>query len=89
MKNEMRIVIPGPLLDATYKGVCSCGVQKDFGYMVITAQRWASYHESKGHDVVMTETETTALDRQKILKKVRSRGRISDMMKTAGQAATL
>jgi hypothetical protein len=86
---DIRVEIPGPLLDALYTGICSCGSQKDFGYMVLTAQRWADYHESKGHDCVLSERETTPLERQKILKKVRSRGRICDTIRIAEQAATL
>jgi len=86
---EVKIEIPGLLLDATYKGICSCGSQKDFGYMVLTAQRWADYHASKGHDCVLTERETTPLERKTILKKVRSRGRVCDTIRIAEQAATL
>lgn len=86
---DVRIEIQGPLLDALYRGIChQCG-EKDFGYMVLTALRWQERHLARGHTVELSITETTPLQREKILKKIRHRGKVSDIVAVAAQAATL
>lgn len=67
--------IPGTILDCTYVGKCECGDSRNFGYMGITADRWAEIHRSIGpaHNVTIEVTDAPPMTRAIMRHKIKLR----------------
>lgn len=77
LKLDAVIHIPGTVMDHTYVVLCDCGVNKPFGYMGITADRWADRHRDIGpsHNVTVEATDAPPLTRATIKKRIDLRWR--------------
>lgn len=87
---DVKLRIPGPLLDTRYQVVCECGVRRDFGYMGTTCNRWVETHRAKGpeHNVDVYESPAPPLTRevmQKQMKLKTRRGMFEDATIRLGQ----
>jgi hypothetical protein len=77
MALDVKLRIPGPMLDTHYQVVCTCGIRRDFGYMGTTCQRWVDQHIKKGpeHDVTQFESPAPPLTREIMLKRMKIKAR--------------
>lgn len=80
------VVSRGLLLDERCEVLCSCGYKKDCGYMRITADRLAEWHDEKCNGtVIVVSSPCEPLTRAQIVRNVRLRGGPSSLILDSGK----